>query len=270
LSRDFHRNCLDEAGQKHHNIDIPTAKEKISTMNNENFTPKEKDGAMKKRNLILVLALAAVALLLLFVGLSMRKPAARPPEAIGTTRPVDAGEEIVAPSPAAVEAAKAPPSGTSEETAAPEPVEGVATPSPAAMEGENADPTPRPTLYPANSYLRISTGRGVYAPIPLVEDGSFKLTQGEGIENVIHVGKDSFYMESSTCDNQDCVEQGEVTLDNIEERILFNMVICLPNQVTLELLTPEEAQTALEDMYRAQEEYEDEAALAAEDAYEAQ
>ena len=59
-----------------------------------------------------------------------------------------------------------------------------------------------------------------------------------------------------------------MTLDNIEERILFNMVICLPNQVTLELLTPEEAQTALEDIYLAQEAYE--SALAAEGAYEAQ
>lgn len=215
-------------------------------MNNENLTPKEKDSAVKKRNLILVLALLGVALILLFVGLAMRKPAVRTPEAIEAAQPSDAGEG----------------------TAAPGPSGGAAAPSPAAAEGENADPTPKPTLYPAASYLRVNTARGVYAPIPLVEDGSFKLTQGEGIENVIHVGKDSFYMESSTCDNQDCVEQGEVTLENMEERILFNMVICLPNQVTLELLTPEEAQTALEDIYRAQEAYE--SALAAEGAYEAQ
>jgi len=32
----------------------------------------------------------------------------------------------------------------------------------------------------------------------------------------------------------------------------MNMIICLPNQVTLELLTAEEAQVAWEDFYAAQ------------------
>ena len=31
-----------------------------------------------------------------------------------------------------------------------------------------------------------------------------------------------------------------LTLENREERILGNMIICLPNQVTLQLFTPEE------------------------------
>ena len=47
-------------------------------------------------------------------------------------------------------------------------------------------------------------------------------------------------MKSSTCDNQDCVKQGVVTLENMEERLLGNMIICLPNQVTLSLYTTEE------------------------------
>jgi hypothetical protein len=47
-------------------------------------------------------------------------------------------------------------------------------------------------------------------------------------------------MEDSTCENHDCVEQGMVTLENRDERILSNMIICLPNQVTLQLFTPEE------------------------------
>jgi hypothetical protein len=47
-------------------------------------------------------------------------------------------------------------------------------------------------------------------------------------------------MEDSTCENHDCVDQGEVTLENRKDRILGNMIICLPNQVTLQLLTPDE------------------------------
>ena len=57
-------------------------------------------------------------------------------------------------------------------------------------------------------------------------------------------------MKSSPCDNQDCVKQGEVTLANKDERILSNMIICLPNQVVLELYTPEEL---LELLYPQQE-----------------
>ena len=38
------------------------------------------------------------------------------------------------------------------------------------------------------------------------------------------------------------MEQGEVSLSNREERLLGNMIICLPNNVTLELLTPAEAE----------------------------
>ena len=48
-------------------------------------------------------------------------------------------------------------------------------------------------------------------------------------------------MQFSTCDNQSCVQQGEVTLDNRDSRVLGNMIICLPNEVILEVLTPEEA-----------------------------
>ena len=47
-------------------------------------------------------------------------------------------------------------------------------------------------------------------------------------------------MEDSTCANHDCIDQGIVTLENRKERILGNMIICLPNQVCLQLYTPEE------------------------------
>ena len=47
-------------------------------------------------------------------------------------------------------------------------------------------------------------------------------------------------MEDSTCENHDCVDQGLVTLENRTDRILSNMIICLPNQVILQLYSPEE------------------------------
>ena len=47
-------------------------------------------------------------------------------------------------------------------------------------------------------------------------------------------------MEKSTCENQDCVNQGLVTLENRDARVLYNMIVCLPNQVMLELYTYDE------------------------------
>ena len=80
-----------------------------------------------------------------------------------------------------------------------------------------------------------------YQPIPLIEEGEYSVIQEEtGAENVIHVTTESVDMKSSTCENQDCVKQGVVSLDNRDSRLLGNMIICLPNQVTLELYTTEE------------------------------
>ena len=86
-------------------------------------------------------------------------------------------------------------------------------------------------------------------PIPLNEDNSFRITQADGSENVVHIGKNSFYMESSNCENQNCVQQGEVDLENRDKRVLFNMVICLPHNIRLELVTRDEAQSFLTRMY---------------------
>ncbi len=54
-------------------------------------------------------------------------------------------------------------------------------------------------------------------------------------------------MHASNCDNQDCVHQGKVTLDNRENRVLMNMIICLPNRVVLTLLDAQEAQKQWEE-----------------------
>ena len=109
-------------------------------------------------------------------------------------------------------------------------------------------PVPWPTLRPAQSYVRVSIGGQVAALLPLIEDTTYPVKQADGKENIISIGHNSVSMHSSTCENQDCVQQGEITLENKDTRVLFNMVVCLPNQVSLELLTADEAQAAYEDM----------------------
>ncbi|MBQ1792647.1 MAG: NusG domain II-containing protein [Oscillospiraceae bacterium] len=169
----------------------------------------------RKKDLILVLALLVLALLFLLLSRTARKPAA------------------VSPAP--------PPAETGM----------VTEEKPAESYADFVSETVRAYFeeYPAASYLFVNTGGSAYSPIPLNGDNSFRIAQQDGSENVIHIGENSFYMESSNCKNQNCVGQGEVTLENRESRPLFNMVICLPHNLSLELLTREEAEARLLEMY---------------------
>ena len=65
------------------------------------------------------------------------------------------------------------------------------------------------------------------------------IQQEDGKVNKVHITPEKVYMETSTCENQDCVGQGEITLDNYRTRILSTYVICLPNAVTIEMVPVE-------------------------------
>lgn len=185
---------------------------------------------MKKRDLIVILAVLLSAVALLFYGYSMRNaPAGQAEQTEGQTEPDPATEA------AEGQDVESDVSGTSAQ----------ARQAASAFLEE----------YPAESYLLLTTANGIYSPIPLNEENSFKVKQKDGSENTVHIGKNSFYMESSNCDNQNCVGEGEVTLENRDSRILYNMVICLPHQISLELLTPAETQERLLELYAGQEAY---------------
>ena len=87
--------------------------------------------------------------------------------------------------------------------------------------------------------------------LPLPQEGEYTKTirvnmpDGSEYLNVLHVTPNGFRMEDANCEGHDCVNQGEVTLENREERILWNMVICLPHQLSAELITREEAEQML-------------------------
>ncbi len=98
---------------------------------------------------------------------------------------------------------------------------------------------------PAPGYVLVSTAtQSGWLPLPEEGEVSYPLKQvlpdGTESENLIHLTPEGVYMEDSTCQGHDCVDQGMVTLENREERILGNMIICLPNQVLLQLYTPDE------------------------------
>lgn len=101
-----------------------------------------------------------------------------------------------------------------------------------------------PVTEDTTAYLVITVAGEMYEPIKLEEEGRYSITRGEMV-NVIAVTPDSVTMHSSTCDNQDCVLQGTVSLENRADRVLQNMILCMPNEVVLELYTEEEVAALL-------------------------
>lgn len=79
-----------------------------------------------------------------------------------------------------------------------------------------------------------------YARIPLSSPQTVTIDQGDGVVNVVEISDRGAVMLSSTCDNQQCVHMGEVTLDNWETRPNQAFIICLPHRVTVELAVKEE------------------------------
>ncbi|MBQ3486605.1 MAG: NusG domain II-containing protein [Clostridia bacterium] len=98
----------------------------------------------------------------------------------------------------------------------------------------------------AQAYLVVTAAGSTYEPIPLAADGRFTISR-DGCVNVIEVTADSIRMAESTCENQNCVLQGEVNLENRKSRVLQNMILCLPNDVALELYTLEELRELMPD-----------------------
>ena len=107
------------------------------------------------------------------------------------------------------------------------------------------DQSPHQELISSEAYLSVQIQNVVYDPIPLLQDNELEIIQADGRRNVIAFTRDSIMMKSSNCANGDCIHQGVVTLENLNKRVLKNMIICLPNEIILTLLTPEEAQENL-------------------------
>lgn len=199
----------------------------------------------KKRALYTNLAVIGVVALLAAVALAIAAllperditPTTDNPEELGITLHVEQS-----PAPTAVEATAAPTEAPAASTEAP-----TATPEEAAtstdME-ESAGKEDAASL--ADAYLVVMVGDMVYNPIPLTGPNRYVLRQGNGEKvNIVEVTEDSIWMAESTCDNQDCIYQGKVSLENRDARVLQNMVLCLPHNVTLLLMTQDEIRQAL-------------------------
>lgn len=89
----------------------------------------------------------------------------------------------------------------------------------------------------SEAYLRITVPGQTYELVPLTGEQEIVIEQEDGSRNVVEVFPGGFRMKESNCVNQNCVQQGDVTVENIGTRVLANEIICLPHRVVLELVT---------------------------------
>ena len=99
---------------------------------------------------------------------------------------------------------------------------------------------------PAPGYILVQEENTVgFLPLPTEGEQIQEIIQtqpdGTAWRNVIRMTPEGFCMVEADCEGHDCIEEGEVTLGNIQDRLLWNMVICAPHRLTLCLYSPEEA-----------------------------
>ena len=201
---------------------------------------------LKRKDILLIVLVLVLAAAMLGISKLMPKTDLSTKTADVTLAP-DAIEYVDAmPAPAATEVPTAEPTEAPVVTQAPtaEPTEApAATEAPTAepeKEAAMVGPMPPKKAETVRGYVVLTVGNRQYGdPIPMDRDKIITLRQDDGKINKVHITPEKVYMESSSCDNQDCVQQGEVHVDTYMDRILTTYVICLPNNVSVEMVPVE-------------------------------
>ena len=193
---------------------------------------------LKKKDflLIAVVLLAAVAL---FAGSKLLPKTDLSTKTADVTLAPDAIEYLdETPAPDATDAPEA--AQTPETTAEP-----VATEAPETTDAPQSANMVGPMMPKQTEKVRghvviTVAGRQYGDPIPMDRDKIITVKQENGAINRIHITPEYVEMESSTCENQDCIGEGEVNVNTYKDRILSTYIICLPNQVTIEMVPADE------------------------------
>lgn len=71
--------------------------------------------------------------------------------------------------------------------------------------------------------------------LPFGEAHTLTITQPGLGKNTVAITPDSVYMLEADCENQDCVQMGAVTRDNLEVRVMGGFIVCLPHRISVEV-----------------------------------
>lgn len=191
---------------------------------------------MLKKKDLLIIAVVLLAAVVLFAGSKMLPKTDLSTKTADVTLAPDAIEYLdETPAPTATEAAQTP--EATAEPAATEAPEATDAPQSANMVGPMM---PKQTEKVRGHVVITVAGRQYGDPIPMDRDKIITVKQENGAINRIHITPEYVEMESSTCENQDCIGEGEVNVNTYKDRILSTYIICLPNQVTIEMVPADE------------------------------
>lgn len=197
---------------------------------------------MLKKKDLLIIAVVLLAAVALFAGSKMLPKTDLSTKTADVTLAPDAIEYLdETPAPEAAEAAQTP-EATTEPAATEAP---VATEAPEATDAPQSANMVGPMMPKQTEKVRghvviTVAGRQYGDPIPMDRDKIITVKQENGAINRIHITPEYVEMESSTCENQDCIGEGEVNVNTYKDRILSTYIICLPNQVTIEMVPADE------------------------------
>lgn len=191
---------------------------------------------MLKKKDLLIIAVVLLAAVALFAGSKMLPKTDLSTKTADVTLAPDAIEYLdETPAPTAPEAAQTP--EATAEPATTEAPEATDAPQSANMVGPMM---PKQTEKVRGHVVITVAGRQYGDPIPMDRDKIITVKQENGAINRIHITPEYVEMESSTCENQDCIGEGEVNVNTYKDRILSTYIICLPNQVTIEMVPADE------------------------------
>ena len=183
---------------------------------------------MLKKKDLLIIAVVLLAAVALFAGSKMLPKTDLSTKTADVTLAPDAIEYLdETPAPTATEAAQTPeataePAAT-EASAATEAPEATDAPQSANMVGPMM---PKQTEKVRGHVVITVAGRQYGDPIPMDRDKIITVKQENGAINRIHITPEYVEMESSTCENQDCIGEGEVNVNTYKDRILSTYITC--------------------------------------------
>ena len=198
---------------------------------------------MPKKKDMIIIAVVLLAAVALFAGSKMMPKTDLSTKTADVTLAPDAIEyldETPAPEATAAPETTEAPEATAMPGATKAP-EATAEPTDAPQSANMVGPMMPQQTEKVRGYVVITVaGRQYGDPIPMDRDKIITIKQDNGEINKIHITPEYVVMESSTCENQDCIGEGEVNVNTYKDRILSTYIICLPNQVTIEMVPADE------------------------------
>ena len=84
--------------------------------------------------------------------------------------------------------------------------------------------------------FKRQVGESLYREVSLAEDQEIQIQQADGSWNLLVIQQGQAYMKEASCPNQDCVQQSPLIPGETQLRPLGRWIVCLPNQVSVELV----------------------------------